>query len=204
MLKIDIQYFGTIHYVKTLMKHKQITFDHNASFTKMSFKNRMVIMTAQGPLMLTIPIVGGRNQKTPIKDIYIDYSTNWTSQHYKSIKTNYKRSPYFEFYEQSLESLYSIKPEKLVDFLLHCTQWLQNQLKVTWEISNLNELLEGNTECKCMDPWVPNNYHQAKGLPIYQQVFSNKNDFVPNISILDMLLNMGGREVNKLLAQPIS
>ncbi|MGI9137615.1 MAG: WbqC family protein, partial [Sediminibacterium sp.] len=50
----------------------------------------------------------------------------------------------------------------------------------------------------------PNNYHQAKWLPIYQQVFSNKNDFVPNISILDMLLNMGGREVNKLLAQPIS
>ncbi len=203
MLKVDIQYFGSIHYVKTLMQHKQIMFDHDASFTKMSFKNRMVIMTSQGPLLLTIPIVGGRDQKTPLNDILIDYNSPWSAQHYKSIKTNYKRSPYFEYYEQSLQDLYLQKPEKLVDFLLLCSDWLQNQLKITWDINDTNEVLNWNTELKYLTPWLPNNYHQMKGLPQYHQVFLDKIDFVPNTSILDMLFNVGSREVNKLLAPPI-
>ena len=203
MLKVDIQYFGSIHYVKTLMTHQHIMFDHDASFTKMSFKNRMVIVSSQGPLLLTIPIVGGRDQKTALKDILIAYDSPWNAQHYKSIKTNYNRSPYFEFYEQSLQDLYVQKPEKLVDFLLLCSKWLQNQLKITWNFSDSNEQQNLNAAIKYMDPWLPNNYDQWIDLPKYQQVFSDKVSFVPNVSILDMLFNLGGRELNKLLAPPI-
>jgi len=203
MLKVDIQYFGSIHYVKKLMMHQQIVFDLDASFTKMSFKNRMVIVTSQGPLLLTIPIVGGRDQKTPLKDILIAYDSPWSAQHYKSIKTNYNRSPYFEYYEQSLQDLYVQKPEKLVDFLLLCSKWLQNQLKITWDFSDSNEPPNSNAAIKYMDPWLPNNYDQWIDLPEYQQVFSDKVSFVPNVCILDMLFNLGGRELNKLLGPPI-
>ena len=97
IFKTDLQYFGSIHFVKTLMIHRNVLFDIEAPFTKMSFKNRMVIITSQGPLMLTIPIVGGRDQKTPIKDIAIAYDSPWSAQHLKSITTSYKRAPYFEY-----------------------------------------------------------------------------------------------------------
>jgi len=203
ILKTDLQYFGSIHFVKTLMENRNVVFDLDAPFTKMSFKNRMVIVTSQGPLMLTIPIVGGRDQKTPIKDISIAYDIPWCAQHLKSIITSYKRAPYFEYYEQSLHALYSNKPEKLVDFLLQCSDWLQSQLKIKWDVHLAHHQVDIDLVLKYYDPWLPKNYKQHNGLPKYQQVFSDQLDFVTNASILDMLFCVGGREISKLWAPPI-
>ena len=203
IFKTDLQYFGSIHFVKTLMENKNVLFDLEAPFTKMSFKNRMVIITSQGPLMLTIPIVGGRDQKTPIKDIAIAYDSPWSAQHLKSITTSYKRAPYFEYYEQSLHALYLNKPVKLVDFLLLCADWLQSQLKVNWDMSTPYHQVDLDEVIKYYDPWLPKNYNQLNGLPKYQQVFSDQLDFVTNASILDMLFCAGGREISKLWAPPI-
>ena len=203
IFKTDLQYFGSIHFVKTLMENRNVVFDLDAPFTKMSFKNRMVIVTSQGPLMLTIPIVGGRDQKTPIKDISIAYDIPWCAQHLKSINTSYKRAPYFEYYEQSLHALYSNKPEKLVDFLLQCSDWLQSQLKIKWDVHLAHHQVDIDLVLKYYDPWLPKNYKQHNGLPKYQQVFSDQLDFVTNASILDMLFCVGGREISKLWAPPI-
>ena len=203
IFKTDLQYFGSIHFVKTLMENRNVEFDLDAPFTKMSFKNRMVIVTSQGPLMLTIPIVGGRDQKTPIKDITIAYDSPWSAQHLKSIITSYKRAPYFEYYEESLTALYEKKPTKLVDFLLQCSDWLQTQLKVNWELRLPHDQVDIEAVLKYHDPWLPKNYNQLNGLPKYQQVFSDQLDFVTNASILDMLFCVGGREISKLWAPPI-
>ena len=203
ILKTDLQYFGSIHFVKTLMENRNVVFDLDAPFTKMSFKNRMVIVTSQGPLMLTIPIVGGRDQKTHIKDITIAYDSPWSAQHLKSIITSYKRAPYFEYYEESLTALYEKKPTKLVDFLLQCSDWLQTQLKVNWELRLPHDQVDVAAVLKYHDPWLPKNYNQLNGLPNYQQVFSDQLDFVTNASILDMLFCVGGREISKLWAPPI-
>jgi hypothetical protein len=203
ILKTDLQYFGSIHFVKTLMENRNVVFDLDAPFSKMSFKNRMVIVTSQGPLMLTIPIVGGRDQKTPIKDITIAYDSPWNAQHLKSIITSYKRAPYFEYYEESLTALYANKPEKLVDFLLQCSDWLQSQLKIKWERSLPHDQVDVVAVIKYQDPWLPKNYSQVEGLTKYQQVFSDQLDFVTNASILDMLFCVGGREISRLCAPPI-
>jgi hypothetical protein len=180
-----------------------VVFDLDAPFTKRSFKNRMVIVTSQGPLMLTIPIVGGRDQKTPIKDISIAYDIPWCAQHLKSINTSYKRAPYFEYYEESLTALYAKKPAKLVDFLLQCSDWLQTQLKIKWDMHLAHHQVDIDLVLKYYDPWLPKNYKQHNGLPKYQQVFSDQLDFVTNASILDMLFCVGGREISKLWAPPI-
>jgi len=203
IFKTDLQYFGSIHFVKTLMENRNVVFDLDAPFSKMSFKNRMVIVTSQGPLMLTIPIVGGRDQKTPIKDITIAYDSPWNAQHLKSIITSYKRAPYFEYYEESLTSLYANKPEKLVDFLLQCSDWLQSQLKIKWERSLPHDQVDVVAVIKYQDPWLPKNYSQVEGLTKYQQVFSDQLYFVTNASILDMLFCVGGREISKLWVPPI-
>ena len=203
IFKTDLQYFGSIHFVKTLMENRNVVFDLDAPFTKMSFKNRMVIITSQGPLMLTIPIVGGRDQKTAIKNIAIAYDSPWNAQHLKSIITSYKRAPYFEYYEESLTALYAKKPAKLVDFLFQCSDWLQTQLKVHWELPLPHDQVDLDAVIKYYDPWVPKNYNQLNGLPKYQQVFSNQLDFLPNASLLDMLFCVGGREISKLWAPPI-
>jgi len=75
MVYTDLHYFGAISYYKALAQHELVVFDNTAAFSKMSFKNRMVIATAQGPLHLSIPIEGGRDQKTPMNEIKIANST---------------------------------------------------------------------------------------------------------------------------------
>jgi hypothetical protein len=207
MFLTDFTYFGSISLIQNLLKQPQITFDTKAAFTKMSFKNRMIIVSSQGPLNLTIPIVGGRDQKAPIDEILIDYTSAWNEQHFKAIRTSYKRAPYFEYYEQSLELLYKNKQANLIDFLLSCQVWLKDQLKSPWEIiPMINESeqeaitdKDPTTSGKYYSPWQPNNYQLCTTLPNYQQVFLDKVDFIPNVCILDMLFCCGGKQTNKML-----
>ena len=217
MMLSDYQYFGPICFIELVYKQKQLCFDKEAAFTKMSFKNRMVILSAQGPLNLTIPILGGREQKTAIKDILIAYDAPWQAQHFKAIKTCYKRAPYFEYYEADLEKLYATKKEYLVDFLEDCHQFLKKSIKGKWEltdckkniINNSNKLekvsadLEINIIQKTMLPWQPNNYAQFTIQHPYLQVFESSKGFIPNLSILDWLFCEGGKEISKQLSEPL-
>ena len=203
MLVTDYQYFGNICFIELLYKEKLVCFDSHAPFTKMSFKNKMIILSAQGPLALTIPIVGGRDQKTSIQDIRIAYDAPWQAQHFKALKTCYKRAPYFEYYEADLEKLYYTKTEFLVEFLEACHQFLQKAIKGKWELLQYNEyaqkIKEEETK-KEIHPWQPNNYAQFPIKNEYQQVFTSTSGFIQNLSILDMLFCVGGKEINRQLS----
>ena len=201
MMLSDYQYFGPICFIELIYNQKQLCFDKEAAFTKMSFKNRMVILSAQGPLNLTIPILGGREQKTPIKDILIAYDAPWQAQHFKAIKTCYKRAPYFEYYEADLEKLYTTKKEYLVDFLEDCHQFIQKSIKGKWELIDCKE--NKNEEAvKEILPWQPNNYEQFAIQRSYMQVFESTNGFIANLSILDWLFCAGGKEISIQLNEP--
>ena len=201
MMLTDYQYFGPICFIELIYNQKQLCFDKEAAFTKMSFKNRMVILSAQGPLNLTIPILGGREQKTAIKDILIAYDAPWQAQHFKAIKTCYKRAPYFEYYEADLEKLYTTKKEYLVDFLEDCHQFIQKSIKGKWELIDCKE--NKNEEAvKEILPWQPNNYEQFAIQRSYMQVFESTNGFIANLSILDWLFCAGGKEISIQLNEP--
>lgn len=204
MLVTDYQYFGNICFIELLYKEKQVCFDSHAPFTKMSFKNKMVILSAQGPLALTIPIVGGRDQKTAINNIRIAYDAPWQAQHFKALKTCYKRAPYFEYYEADLEKLYTTKTELLIEFLEACHQFLQKAVKGKWKLIQYNEYVQKIKEeetKKEIHPWQPNNYAQFPIQHEYQQVFTSPTGFIQNLSILDMLFCVGGKEISKQLSE---
>ena len=198
MVYTDLHYFGALSYYHVLAQHEHIVFDCTTAFSKMSFKNRMVIATAQGPLHLSIPIVGGRAQKTPMNEIRIAYDSPWKSQHYKAISVNYKRAPYFEYYADSLKSLYDNDYEHLNDFLLATQHWTKQQLKAKWSIETSIEQPTINVETKWMDSIKPNNF-QTEGKQFqYQQVFDT--GFIQNACILDALFAMGGKQALSMIS----
>ena len=201
MIITDLPYFGSISFFQEITQTENICFDNNAPFSKMSFKNRMVIASAQGPLHLTMPIIGGRDQKTPLNQVLISYDTPWRAQHLKAIISSYKRSPYFDYYQASLETLYESKPDNLIDFLINCHIWIQQQLKGKWEIhsiSSFNEL-DFLKWKRVFHKYLPKNYDKIENPIKYQQVFEDKVGFVPNLSILDLLFCVGGRQANEIL-----
>ncbi len=198
MVYTDLHYFGALSYYHVLAQHEHIVFDCTTAFSKMSFKNRMVIATAQGPLHLSIPIVGGRDQKTPMNEIRIAYDSPWKSQHFKAISVNYKRAPYFEYYADNLKSLYDNDYEHLNDFLLATQHWTKQQLKAKWSIETSIEQPTINVETKWMDSIKPNNF-QTEGKQFqYQQVFDT--GFIQNACILDALFAMGGKQALSMIS----
>jgi len=192
---IDIQYFGSISYIQNLIQTNLLYFNGDQVYTKMSFKNRMVIGTAQGPLHLSIPIIGGRDQKNPIKEIKIAYHIPWMDQHYKSIVSNYRRSPFFEYYHHEIKELYNAQPIYLFDLLIIINEWIRKQIKGKWEIS----LFEPKNTNYQGEQWLPKNYNQIPNPIRYQQVFEDKTGFMPNLCILDILFCCGGKQTNALL-----
>jgi hypothetical protein len=192
----DLQYFGTIGYIKSIALAKEVYFDNEHPYSKMSFKNRMVIATAQGPLHLSIPLIGGRDQKVPISNIMIDYSTNWQDHHFKAILSNYQRSPFFEYYKDALSDLYNTKPTLLVDALLTTQAWVKKQLKIQWEVIDTPPVI---TVQRSFDSWLPKNYQLYPNPVKYNQVFEDRTGFLPNLCILDLLFCCGGKQAKQLL-----
>ncbi len=205
MIITDLQYFGTIDFIKSLTNEQVVYFDNDCQFSKMTFKNRMVIATAQGALHLSIPVIGGRDQKLPLKEVKIANDSPWNQQHYKALTSSYQRAPYFEYYQEELKSMYNSKPVFLLDFLLQTHNWLKKQIKGNWEImgddvyakNNINNAL---VNVKFSQVSLPKNYNNQPDTILYQQVFEDRVGFLPNLCILDMLFCCGGKQVNYLLS----
>ncbi len=192
-LRIESQYFGSIHYIKQIALANATVIDIHEPFKKMSYRNRTTIISAQGPLLLTVPLQAGGDQKTPMQDVKICYGQNWPNKHIKALSSCYKRSPFYEYYEDSLSQLLNNKHIYLVDLNMSIISWLSKVLKRDFNISKTNEPLA------YLDPRfneVRDTSNSIKGIQNvayqdYPQVFMDKQSFIPNASILDLLFCMG-------------
>jgi hypothetical protein len=182
--------FANSYYWAALLKAKTVLLDPNEHYEKMSFRNRYYIATAHGEQCLSIPLKSGRNQRTAMKEVQISYAENWQQQHWRTIYSAYNRSPYFEFYKDELEQLFSKKHERLLDFNLASLEWLQQklQLELTIEFTqHYQKDIALAADLRRMKPQIQPDI----SFPHYYQVFEERNGFLPNLSLLDLLFNEG-------------
>ncbi|MFZ9214968.1 MAG: WbqC family protein, partial [Sediminibacterium sp.] len=123
-LRIESQYFGSVLYIQQIALANAAVIDVHEPFKKMSFRNRTTIISAQGPLLLTVPLQHGRDQKAPMQDVKICYAQNWPSKHIKALTSCYKRSPFFEYYEEGVRQLLQKEHLYLVDLNMSILSWL--------------------------------------------------------------------------------
>ena len=102
---IESQTFPCVDYIKKAIQYKYIRIEQFESFQKMSFRNRYIISGANGLSSLTIPVVGGREQKKLIKEIEVDYTTNWRTNHWRNIVSSYSKAPFFDYYKDDVQKL---------------------------------------------------------------------------------------------------
>ena len=193
---LSLTYLGNIQYFSKLLQGDSII-DPHENYVKQSFRNRCEIMTADGVKSLSIQTVKGRNSdKNTILDTQIDYSKRWQSQHWKSISSSYKSSPYFDYYADELEPIFSRKYKTLFDFnsalLAVVLRLLGSEIKPVYsdsyvEVSELDEDWRGLLSPKVRDIRPDSNFQASE----YWQVFSERYPFAPNLSILDLLFCEG-------------
>ncbi len=192
-LRIESQYFGSVQYIKQIAKANSAVIDIHEPFKKMSYRNRTTIVSAQGPLLLTVPLQNGRDQKLPFHEVKISYSENWPSKHIKALSSCYKRSPFFEYYEDGLSRLLKTEYPYLLDLNMQIIEWLSKVLKTEFNISKTTEAtsyLDPNF-IDVRDTSNMSKLSQNIANQVYPQVFSDKIEFIPNASILDLLFCMG-------------
>ena len=123
---LSTAYLPNITYLSQVLNHDVVVFERHEHFVKQTYRNRCEILTSNGKLSLSIPLVK-QADKELIADKKISYAEDWQKQHWRAITSAYKNSPYFEFFEDEFKPFYENKYELLFEFN---TQLLQTILHI--------------------------------------------------------------------------
>ena len=194
---LSTTYFGSIEYYAVIAQNSEVFIDTAEFYPKQTYRTRCNILSPNGIQTLSVPVVKGRIKRNiPIDKIQIDYQHNWIPKHLNSIKTAYGSAPYFEFYFDYFVDIIKQKPANLIELndliMRQILQFLQLDTTINYikpadysQFENLKFL---------SDP----KYQSKSEFPKYPQVFEDKFGFVPNLSILDLLFNLGPEAINYL------
>lgn len=194
-------YLAPIQYFTKLFKYDEVFIEKHENFIKQSYRNRCKIYGANGELSLSIP-VKKISLKTKIKDLLIDYDTNWQKLHWKSIESAYRSSPFFEFYEDDLKPFYEKKYKFLLDFNIEIQNMVLEYLDIDVNLKFTDKYYDeqDNYFDDLREKIHPKKEYVDPNFKIveYTQVFQEKYGFIPNLSIIDLLFNEGPNAIEAL------
>ncbi len=195
-------YLPSISYFAAIVNSPdELRLDVGEHYVKRSLRNRTRIMTAQGVMELTIPVKNANRPRQPMYSVEIDYSKRWQHQHWMAILSAYKSSPYFDHFAPYIEPLYKREFVKLVEFN-------EALMSVIFKLLRLDKALRPSLSDSYIDATPSDQDLRSKGaLPTadfeareYIQVFSDREPFVADLSILDLLFCEGPTSLDFLAA----
>ena len=193
-------YLPNIYYMARLVREPKISFITSGNYQKQTFRNRCEIDGANGKLTLSIPIDhthGGEHR--PAHEVRIFKGSQWQKQHWKSITSAYRSSPYFEYYEDEFLPFYNRFYPTLMVFNVAVLETILTLLGVDVlhkNVINNTYVPEAETLIKAKKVKVPQ-------FPVYKQVFDDKYGFINNLSCIDLLFNLGPESLDYLEAIPL-
>ncbi|MPR32001.1 WbqC family protein [Salmonirosea aquatica] len=189
---LELHYLPCLEYFSCLMQFDEVVLDVYEPYVRQSYRNRCRVLTANKVDTLTVP-VKNRGQGGTIREVRIDYDQPWHRRHWGCLQSAYGKSPYFEHYSPGLEALYYKKIPFLFDFnfelLTLCLHYLGVKKHMTYTLSptsmisnifDARSLINAKKKTDGTVFYTPFPYYQTFG-----------NDFVSNLSIVDLLFNQG-------------
>jgi len=190
---VSTAYFPPILYYAWLLQGADINVEQLETFPKQTFRNRCVILSANGLHSLTVPVIKPSGAKTLTRDIEISYESDWQQLHWRSIKTAYNSSPFLLYFQDEMELFFSKKYRFLLDLNDGVIHLINNLME--WDI------ITTRSETFVFPENLPPNQDKrfiltpkstaSLGLPSYIQVFADQYPFSENLSILDLIFNLG-------------
>lgn len=206
-------YFGPIQWYQKLHRYDECVVERYDSFIKQTYRNRCIIAATQGRQILTVPTERTTGPSALMKDIRISDHGNWRHLHWNTLCSAYGESPFFDYYQDDIRPFFEKRWEYLLDFNMEITRKVCELLDVRPNIRLSDEFTpvsavtspltfphQGKTTDDIDDfrevirpkhPGTDDGFEP----PVYYQVYREKNGFLPNLSILDLLFNEGNEAI---------
>jgi len=197
-------YFPDISHFVGITNAESVMFEVEDNYQKQTFRNRTTIYAANGKLILSVPVVFTQKYRQKFKDVKIANDTNWQSQHWKSLQSAYRTSPFFEFYEDEFRPLFTYKETCLLDLNFKCLKIILSCLLLDLKYNKTESYIKTANNITDFRHLVDTKQEQIQQFSAYTQVFNNKHGFIGNLSILDLLFNEGTNALNYLQSQKLS
>ncbi len=220
---LSTTYFGPIQWYQKLYRAEEVFIERCESFQKQTYRNRCIIATTNGPQSLTVPIE--RGQSDQIRSLRISDHGNWRHLHWNALKSAYGESPFFDYYQDDIRPFFELRWDYLFDFneairekmceLLDIQpkvgftkEFTVDGLQFTDDYSAAQEGLASISTVNCKPSTVNNIIDYRSAIRPkhpepdpdftprrYYQVYEQKHGFLPNLSVLDLLFNMGPESI---------
>ena len=201
-LLLSTTYFPPISYLKAILNADEVTIEQHENFVKKTYRNRCRIYSANGIINLSVPVEEAARRKVIIKDVKIDYSTNWQKQHFKSIESAYNSSPFYEYLIDEFIGFFNKKTTFLFDLNYQTIQKVFTILELDQAVKFTNEYSQQPFLNKDLRDVIQMKYEDSNPFVSdkeYPQVFSDKHGFCKDLSCLDLLFNLGSEAYSYLI-----
>lgn len=190
-------YLPDIKYVALFLKETAPQIELFETYQKQSCRTRCNVMTANGLQTMTVPIVKTNGNHTMTKDIAISYQEPWQQIHQRCMEAAYRKTPYFEYYFPYLEKAFTTRFDTLVELNEFCLKFILKVLKINKEIvytEDFEPIASPDDYRVALSKWSP----EGTSFPKYYQVFADRQPFVSNLSVIDLIFNEGPESINYL------
>lgn len=192
---LSTTYFGPVQWYQKLYRSEETRIEQWESFQKQTYRNRCIIATTQGIQALTVPVA--HTDSPLIKDLRLSDHGNWRHLHWNALVTAYSESPFFEYYQDDIRPFFEKRWNFLLDFNEEIRHKICELIDIQPKVSYTNAWSENTPVAdfrEAINPKhvLPDSDFQPKP---YYQVYQQKHGFLPNLSILDLLFNMGPESI---------
>jgi hypothetical protein len=202
---LSTAYLAPIQYYSKLVTYPACIIEHFEHFTKQSYRSRCDIYSPNGLKTLSVPLVK-REHRQAVKDLKISYDYDWQKLHWRTLESSYRRSPFFEYFEDDLQPYYH---NKKYDYLIDLNDALQHEMlsllkrKPTYSFSSEyhKSYADADDYRTIISPKESIETDTKFIIKPYNQVFETRHGFIPNLSIVDLLFNQGSRAMEQLVIE---
>ncbi len=197
-------YFPSISHYVAIEQANTVLFEIEDNFQKQTNRNRTYIYSPNGVQILNIPVKHTKEAHQKTKDIIVDNDSDWQKQHFKSLETAYRSSPFFEFFEDEIRPFYEKKHKYLLDLNFESIAIISKCLRKKIDFETTTAYLRDIETATLKDfRYLIDGKKDISVMTRYIQVFEDKHGFINNLSILDLLFNEGKYAIDYLQEQQL-
>jgi len=179
--------FPPLDYLQELKKAETPVIDLGEHFIKQTWRNRYKVLGPNKLQIMTIEVKGQKGIKTPIFDIKLAQEAK-LKKHIRTLDTAYNASAFYEHYRDEIMAILHPEKEKLSDINKDALLFLCEHFEI--EAPRFSELYIEKDHEEIKADFREHSFGAAHG-ETYHQVYQDRHGFVPGLSGIDALFNLG-------------